>query len=82
MTKEKKTKTKKVKEVLSFKDELIKSKLSKRISPTTLKTIAEQLDKEAALKECVVLLSSFLAICSLDEFIELTTEIKELRNGR
>jgi hypothetical protein len=84
MTKEKKT-TKKVVskpiKKLTFKQELTKSKLSKRISPTTLNAIAGQLDKEAALRQCINLLMPFFQECSIKEFCELTNEIKEL-NGR
>lgn len=66
---------------LSFKEQLIKSNLSKRISLTTLEALANNLDKEAALKEIIILLIPFFRLCSLEEFIELSTAIKEL-NGR
>lgn len=79
MTKEKKVKAKETKtKKLSFKEELLASKLTKRISPTTLERLSE--NKEEALKEIITLLNPFFSICSLDEFIELSTEIKKL-NG-
>lgn len=77
MTKEKKVKA--VKKKLSFKEELLASKLTKRISPTTLNVLSE--NKEEALKQVICLLNHFFEICSVEEFIELSTEIKKL-NGR
>jgi len=79
MTKEKKT-TKKPAKKLTFQEELVKSKLSKRISPTALNAIAGQLDKEAALRQCINLLNPFFQDCSIEEFCELTNEINKL-NG-
>lgn len=73
----KKTKKVEAKE-LSFEEQLIKSPLAKRISPTTLKNLAKQLDKEAALLECLQLLAPFFRVCSLEEFKELSTAINEL----
>ena len=82
MTKEKKVKAKETKtKKLSFKEELLASKLTKRISPTTLEALANNLDKESALKEILMLLNPFFRICSIEEFIEISTAIKEL-NGR
>tara|TARA_R110002153_G_scaffold187738_2_gene340706 strand:+ start:377 stop:706 length:330 start_codon:yes stop_codon:yes gene_type:complete len=67
-----------IKKEITFKQQLIRSDLAKRISPTTLGALADNLDKEDALKESLVLLNPFLRVCSLEDFRELSTAINSL----
>lgn len=63
-----------------FKQQLLKSDLAKRISPTTLSALADNLDKGDALKEALVLLNPFLRVCSLKDFKELSIAINTLNS--
>lgn len=71
--------TKKVKpKKRTFKRKLINSDLAKRISPTTLSTLADNLDDKDALKEILLLLNPFFRVCSLEDFKQLSSAIKRL----
>jgi len=85
MTKEKKIKTptkKKAVKKKTFKQQLIESNISKRISPTALGLIANRFERDEVLKEIIIRLNPFFAKCSIEDFLEISKAIEELRKGK